>query len=923
MAANPAFRTVRSWRLRVLPLVLGMAGIVAVPAPAHAVPVSEIPDPSWGVGGCPPRQRDDCPRVWAIAVGNGRVYLGGDFTEAVSPDGLTRVPRNWLVALNAATGELDTGFLPAPDGPVRSLALSADGTRLFVGGIFGTIGGAARRNLAALDPGTGAAIPGWRADASAAVWALAVGNGRLYAGGNFSSISDGSGSHSHTRIAALDAGSGAVDDGFNASASDFVQSVVLSPDNSRLYVGGLFTALNGQGRQSVGAIDAFTGALHSGFDAGSTPRTWAIAVDSSRLYLAVGGGGGELRGLDPDTGRVLWRNHQDGDFQAVAVLDDVAYGGGHFTGKLIAVNAATGAQYGFDAAVNSGGGVFRLVANGRYLYLGGDFTRVSGATQEHYARLPGAPVAPPAPTGVTAVEGDGEAVVSWTPPSQDGGSPITGYAVTPYRDGLAGSPRPFTSTATTQTVTGLDNGTAYSFRVAAVSAVGSGEPSAPSPAVTPRTTPAAPGDVTAMPADGSATVSWTPPAHDGGGPVTGYVVTPYRAGVPDGRWLAPSATTSLMVTGLVNGASYAFTVAATNAAGTGPESPRSAAVTPRTRPGAPVNVVAVPAGDRTSLRWNAPPDDGGAPVTAYLVTTHRNGGVEPPRLVPSTVTFPVSIDVSTSTPVTFTVAAVNAAGTGPASAPVAPRSGYWMVGADGRVYAFGAVTASGGPTGALGSAQAVDLEPTPSLDGYWVVDSAGRVFAYGDARHHGAVKPGQLTAGEVVTTLSATRSGGGYWLFTSRGRVFAFGDAAFLGDLTGVHLNGPVLDSAVTPTGNGYAMAAGDGGIFTFGDAAFLGSMGGTPLNAPVQAIVPDPDGTGYWLVASDGGVFAYQAPFRGSMGGTPLNQPITGMVPFGNGYLMVAADGGAFNFSNLPFFGSLGGTPPGAPITAVAATRT
>jgi hypothetical protein len=386
--------------------------------------------------------------------------------------------------------------------------------------------------------------------------------------------------------------------------------------------------------------------------------------------------------------------------------------------------------------------------------------------------------------------------------------------------------------------------------------------------------------------------------------------------------LQHSATTSLVVGGLVNGASYTFRVAAANAAGTGPESPPSAAVAPRTRPGAPVNVVAVPAGDRTSLRWSAPPDDGGAPVTAYLVTTHRNGEGEPPRLVPSTVTFPVSIDVPPIPPVTFTVAAVNAAGPGPASAPVAPRSGYWMVGADGRVYAFGAVAASGGPTGALGSAQATDLEPTPSLDGYWVVDSAGRVFAYGDARHHGAVKTGQLAGGEVVTSLSATRSGDGYWLFTSRGRVFAFGDAAFLGDLTGVQLNGPVLDSAVTPTGKGYIMAAGDGGIFTFGDAAFLGSMGGRPLNAPVRAIVPDPDGSGYWLVASDGGVFAFQAPFRGSMGGTPLNQPITGMVPFGNGYLMVAADGGAFNFSNLPFAGSLGGTPPGSPIVAVAATR-
>jgi hypothetical protein len=54
-------------------------------------------------------------------------------------------------------------------------------------------------------------------------------------------------------------------------------------------------------------------------------------------------------------------------------------------------------------------------------------------------------------------------------------------------------------------------------------------------------------------------------------------------------------------------------------------------------------------------------------------------------------------------------------------------------------------------------------------------------------------------------------------------------------------------------------------------------------------------------------------------MGATPLNKPVTGMVRFGNGYLMVAEDGGIFNFSDKPFFGSLGGNPPARPIVSVA----
>ena len=54
-------------------------------------------------------------------------------------------------------------------------------------------------------------------------------------------------------------------------------------------------------------------------------------------------------------------------------------------------------------------------------------------------------------------------------------------------------------------------------------------------------------------------------------------------------------------------------------------------------------------------------------------------------------------------------------------------------------------------------------------------------------------------------------------------------------------------------------------------------------------------------------------------MGDKPLNQPITGMVRYGNGYLMVAEDGGIFNFSDRPFAGSLGDNPPEKPIVAVA----
>ncbi len=240
------------------------------------------------------------------------------------------------------------------------------------------------------------------------------------------------------------------------------------------------------------------------------------------------------------------------------------------------------------------------------------------------------------------------------------------------------------------------------------------------------------------------------------------------------------------------------------------------------------------------------------------------------------------------------------------------QSGYWMLGADGHVYAFGSATDFGSASDPV-----VALAARHGGSGYWLVDRSGTVHAFGSATYHGG-RPA-LLAGESVSTISGTPSGNGYWLFTTLGRAFAYGDAHFYGDMRAVHLNGPVVASVATPTGHGYYMVGSDGGVFSFGDAHFHGSMGGAHLNRPIVGLSPTPDNRGYWLVASDGGVFAFDAPFRGSLGRLVLNRPVNGLVAYGNGYLMVASDGGVFTFSNKRFVGSLGAHPPAAPIVGIA----
>ncbi|HET7740300.1 MAG TPA: fibronectin type III domain-containing protein [Mycobacterium sp.] len=206
----------------------------------------------------------------------------------------------------------------------------------------------------------------------------------------------------------------------------------------------------------------------------------------------------------------------------------------------------------------------------------------SVASMVHISAAPA--TAPGAPTGVNATAGFGQARVSWTAPA-DGGSPITAYTITPYVGATAQTPTTINGNppSTSATVAGLTPGTAYTFAVVATNAVGSGPASAPSNPVTPTalTAPAAPTAVNATAGNAQATVTWAVP-NNGGSPITSYTVTPYigaAAQTPVTLTGSPPATTA-SITGLVNGTTYTFTVAATNAVGTGPESLASNSVTP-------------------------------------------------------------------------------------------------------------------------------------------------------------------------------------------------------------------------------------------------------------------------------------------------------------------------------------------------------
>ncbi|HEY5026038.1 MAG TPA: IPT/TIG domain-containing protein [Acidimicrobiales bacterium] len=241
-------------------------------------------------------------------------------------------------------------------------------------------------------------------------------------------------------------------------------------------------------------------------------------------------------------------------------------------------------------------------------------------------------------------------------------------------------------------------------------------------------------------------------------------------------------------------------------------------------------------------------------------------------------------------------------------------TGYWMVGADGSVYAFGGAPDEGSLPGmGIRVNDVVAVVPTADSRGYWMIGSDGGVFAFGDAGYVGSLPALGVHVSDIVGVVP-TVDGRGYWMIGSDGGVFAFGDAGFVGSLPGMGLS--VRDIvAVVPTssGHGYWMIGSDGGVFAFGDAGFMGSVPNLGIHVDdIVGAVATASGRGYWMIGSDGGVFAFgDAGFVGSLPGLGVHvHNVTGVVAShdGKGYWMVGNDGGVFAFGDAGFKGSVPG---------------
>ncbi len=420
-----------------LALVLSTAALGVLPnTPASAVITGNVlsgtTSSMWQVNG----------EVDSLAISNGVVYVGGPFTQARPPGTGTAVNRTNLAAFNVNTGALITTFNVAVNQRVRAMSVSPDGSRLYLGGNFTTVGGATRNRLAALNisgvaGGANATlITAFNPNPNRTVMSIDSTATTVYAGGDFSTIGGGT----RGNLASVSAAAGTLNAAFNpvltappaspfATYSPRVNAIEILPGGSRVLAGGSFNAVDGAATGGLVSFDPTNGDVQPWAASASQPintncggRVTDIVSDGTTAFVtAEGDPPGCYEGTyaaSISDGAMLWNSECLGATQGLAVMNGVLFKASHQHDCAFSEGGAFGGFVGGTArdafihrylagqdvtdgsfvhwtpqtnATSTGGttsvGPQVMAADGTNLVVGGDFTRVNGANQQGLARF--------------------------------------------------------------------------------------------------------------------------------------------------------------------------------------------------------------------------------------------------------------------------------------------------------------------------------------------------------------------------------------------------------------------------------------------------------------------------------------------------------------------------------------------------------
>ncbi|PKM68842.1 MAG: hypothetical protein CVU95_01805 [Firmicutes bacterium HGW-Firmicutes-2] len=326
-------------------------------------------------------------------------------------------------------------------------------------------------------------------------------------------------------------------------------------------------------------------------------------------------------------------------------------------GNIASVSSSDGLSIDVNVDAISGNGTIRLDLNSGTNITDTVGNSLSNGYTEGASYTVVEPIAPDAPTAVSATAGDTQASVSFTAPASNGSAVITGYTVTVSPADVA----PVNGASSPIMVTGLSNGQSYTFTVTATSSAGTGLASPASNSVTPKAA-----QTITFSNPGAQNFGTTPTLSATSSSALNVTFTSDTTGVctitPDGVLTFMSAGVATITANQAGNASY---LPATSVS-------RTFTVNP-VLPGAPTNVTATEGDTQASVSFTAPASNGGAAINGYTVT------VSPADVAPVIgATSPIMVmGLTNGQSYTFTVTAANSAGTGsasPASNSVTPKA---------------------------------------------------------------------------------------------------------------------------------------------------------------------------------------------------------------------------------------------------------
>lgn len=336
--ARRSARTVLSTLVTAAMVLVGLPVLLTVVAsPAHAdtrpdpgVPATASAKalPTWQINGV----------GWAQVVVGNTVYVTGSFSKArppgVAAGGAGEVAVGNLLAYDIRTGNRISAFNHILNGQGRGIATSPDGTRLYVVGDFTTVDGASRGHVAAFDIASGALVTSFAPNVNGSVRAVTATNAAVYFGGSFNSVSG----ISRSSLAAADASNGAIRS-WAPGVDSTVWSMVLTPDASKVVIGGQFVNLNATVVNGHGAVTATTGAIqtwlaNSVIQDATNGAIGSLSTDGTYVYGTgwAFGAGSSFEGVyaaNPADGSIIWLNDCHGDTYSAAAIGDVVYNVGH------------------------------------------------------------------------------------------------------------------------------------------------------------------------------------------------------------------------------------------------------------------------------------------------------------------------------------------------------------------------------------------------------------------------------------------------------------------------------------------------------------------------------------------------------------------------------------------------------------------